>query len=107
MSQNLEFALSSITNLLKFSANNFSMVIFSQLFQQMWNQRKILRIFEYSYAEKQLNFFGGHWVLESLRMQIHKKWLNQLKNVFNKHFKEYYLATFAGESHQVVKITVL
>jgi hypothetical protein len=39
-------------------------------------------------------------------MQIRKKWLNQLKNLFNKHFKEYYLASFAGESHQVVKITV-
>jgi hypothetical protein len=30
--------------------------------------------------------FGGHWVqieyvLESLRMQIRKKWLNQLKNI--------------------------
>jgi hypothetical protein len=28
------------------------------------------------------------------RMQIRKKWLNQLKNFFNKHFKEYYLASF-------------
>jgi hypothetical protein len=27
-------------------------------------------------------------------MQIRKKWLNQLKNFFNKHFKEYYLASF-------------
>jgi hypothetical protein len=27
-------------------------------------------------------------------MQFRKKWLNQLKNFFNKHFKEYYLATF-------------
>ncbi len=33
-------------------------------------------------------FFG------SSRMQIRKKWLNQLKNFFNKHFKEYYLASF-------------
>jgi len=39
-------------------------------------------------------------------MQIRKKWLNQLKNCCNKPFKEYYLAFFAGESHQVVKITV-
>jgi hypothetical protein len=39
-------------------------------------------------------------------MQIRKKWLNQLKNLFKKHFKEYYLASFSGESHQVVKITV-
>ncbi len=27
-------------------------------------------------------------------MQIRKKWLNQLKNFFNKHFWEYYLASF-------------
>ncbi len=27
-------------------------------------------------------------------MKIRKKWLNQLKNFFNKHFKEYYLASF-------------
>ncbi len=27
-------------------------------------------------------------------MQIRKKWLNQLKNFINKHFKEYYLASF-------------
>jgi hypothetical protein len=33
-------------------------------------------------------FFGNS------RMQIRKKWLNQLKNFFNKHFKEYYLASF-------------
>jgi hypothetical protein len=39
-------------------------------------------------------------------MQILKKWLSQLKNFFNKHLKKYYLAFFAGESHQVVKITV-
>jgi hypothetical protein len=36
------------------------------------------------------------------RMQIRKKWLNQLKNFFNKHFWH----LFAGESHQVVKIPV-
>ncbi len=39
-------------------------------------------------------------------MQIRKKWLNQLKNCFNKHINESYLHLFAGESHQVVKITV-
>ncbi len=40
------------------------------------------------------------------RMQIRKKWLNQLCNFYNKRFKEHYLASFAGESHKVVKITV-
>ncbi len=39
---------------------------------------------------------GVHiWVyFGNSRMQIDKKWLNQLKNFFNKHFKEYYLASF-------------
>ncbi len=33
-------------------------------------------------------------------MQIRRKWLNQLKNVLIHIFKkEYYLASFAGESH--------
>jgi hypothetical protein len=27
-------------------------------------------------------------------MQIRKKWLNQVKTFFNKHFKEHYLASF-------------
>ncbi len=39
-------------------------------------------------------------------MQIRKKWLNQLKNFFNKHFKDIIWHLFAGESYQVVKITV-
>ncbi len=39
-------------------------------------------------------------------MPIRKKWLNQLKNFFNKHFKNIIWHLFAGESYQVVKITV-
>jgi hypothetical protein len=39
-------------------------------------------------------------------MQIRKKWLNQLKNFFNKHFQNIIWHLFANESHQVVKITV-
>jgi hypothetical protein len=39
-------------------------------------------------------------------MQIRKKWLHQLKNFFNKHLKNIIWHPFAGESHQVVKITV-
>jgi hypothetical protein len=33
-------------------------------------------------------FFGNS------RMQIRKKWLNQMTIFFNKHLKEYYLALF-------------
>jgi hypothetical protein len=39
-------------------------------------------------------------------MQIRKKWLNKLKNFLNKHLKNIFWHLFAGESHQVVKITV-
>jgi len=42
---------------------------------------------------------GGHWVhiwifSGSSRIQIRKKWLNQLKNFFSTHCKEYYFASF-------------
>jgi hypothetical protein len=39
-------------------------------------------------------------------MQIRKKWLNQLKNFFPNILKNIIWHLFAGESHQVVKITV-
>ncbi len=43
---------------------------------------------------------------KNCRMQFRKKWLNQLKDLSIKHCKEYYLESFACESHQVVKIAV-
>jgi hypothetical protein len=39
-------------------------------------------------------------------MQIRKKWLNQLKNLLTNIFDNIIWHLFAGESHQVVKITV-
>ncbi len=39
-------------------------------------------------------------------MQIRKKWLNQLKNFLTNIFENFIWHLFAGESHQVVKITV-
>jgi hypothetical protein len=39
-------------------------------------------------------------------MQIRKKWLKPIEKLFNKHLKNIILHLFAGESHQVVKITV-
>ena len=50
-------------------------------------------------CHKRTKKFWGHWVhiwvyVRTSRMQIRKKWLNQLKNFFNKHFCEYYLASF-------------
>ncbi len=45
--------------------------------------------------------------LGSSRTKIRKKCLNRLKHFCNKHCKEYYLHLFAGEFHQIVKITVI
>jgi hypothetical protein len=39
-------------------------------------------------------------------MQIRKKWLNQLENFLINIFKNIIWHLFAGESHQVVNITV-
>jgi hypothetical protein len=39
-------------------------------------------------------------------MQIRKKWLNQLKKFLTNILKNIIWHLFAGESHQVVKITV-
>jgi hypothetical protein len=50
-------------------------------------------------CHKRTKKFWGHWVhiwvyVRTSRMKIRKKWLNQLKNFFTKHFWEYYLASF-------------
>jgi hypothetical protein len=39
-------------------------------------------------------------------MQIRRKWLNQLENFLTNIFENIIWHLFAGESHQVVKITV-
>ncbi len=44
---------------------------------------------DFESVEKNIRVFFGN-----SRMQIRKKWLNQLKNFFNKHCKQYYLASF-------------
>ncbi len=76
----------------------FSRYTFLKLFPWILNQHKILRFFD-THMLKTKKKFGGHgvhiWVFfGNSRMQIRKKWLKQLKNFFNKHFKEYYLAFF-------------
>ena len=73
----------------------FSGYTFFKLFPRIWNQRKILRFLDTHMLKK----FWGHgvhiWVFfGNSRMQIRKKWLNQLENFFYKHCKEYYLASF-------------
>jgi hypothetical protein len=96
--QNWSLASSILLTYTSFWQITFSGYTFFKLFPQIWNQRKILR-FLYSYVKKEIKKFWGHWVhiwvfFGNSRMQIRKKWLNWLKNDFNKHFKEYYLASF-------------
>ncbi len=61
-------------------------------------QRKILRILNTHMPKKKKKIWGHRvhiWVyVRTSRMQIRKKWLNQLKNFFYKRFWEYYLASF-------------
>ncbi len=76
----------------------FSGRIFSWLLYRFENSVKVLRIL-ILICQKRTKKFWGHWVpiwvyVRTSRMQIRKKWLNQLKNFFNKHFWEYYLASF-------------
>ncbi len=68
----------------------FSRYTFFKLFPQIWNQRKILRFLDTHILKNKLKNFGVMeyiWVFfGNSIMQIRKKWLNQLKNLFNKHF---------------------
>jgi hypothetical protein len=53
-----EVLLFYTTNLQKCLANNFVWVDFFQLFPQIWNQRKILRILNIHMLKKNKIFFG-------------------------------------------------
>jgi hypothetical protein len=87
----------------------FSRYTIFKLFPRIWNQRKILR-FLYSYVKKEIKIFRGHgvhtWVFfGNSRMQIRKKRLDQFENFFNI-LKNIIWHLYAGESQQVMKITV-
>ncbi len=60
--------------------------------------------------KKNLKFFGIieyiYEFVRTSRMQIRKKWFNQLKNFLINIFENIIWHLFAGESHQVVKIIV-
>jgi hypothetical protein len=86
-----EFVLFYTTNLQKFLENNFFFVHFFQLFQPIWNQRKILRIFYIHMQKIRGSIFRG-----SLITYISIS--NIVKNII------WHL--FASESHPVVKITL-
>ncbi len=96
--QNLSLYSSLLLTCKSFGQITFSIYTFLKLFPRIWNQRKILRFLD-THMLKEIKTFWGHgvhiWVfVGNTIMQIRKKWLNQLKNFLNKHFKEYYLASF-------------
>jgi hypothetical protein len=88
-------------------ANNFLEALFPIISMDLKSaQRKILRICDIQMQKKKLKIGVIEKILVlfgTSRMKIFKKWLNQLKNFFNKH---YYYYLLAGEFHQFAKITV-
>ena len=94
-----EVLLFYTTKLQKCLANNFFWVdFFFDYFHRFEISVKFCE-FWIIICQKRTKNFWGHWVhiwvyVRTSRMQIRKKWLNQLKNFFNKRFREYYLASF-------------
>ncbi len=75
--KNFEFILFYTSYMQKFLANNFFWVHFFQLFPQIWNQRKILRIFNTHMQKKKYKFCWCHYVnnvnFGTSKMKIRKK----------------------------------
>ena len=98
--QNWSLYSSLLLTCISFWQITFSRYPFFKLFPRIWNQRKILRFCDIHMLKKKEKIFRViEWVhiwvfFGNSRIQIRKKWLNQLKNFYSKHFKEYYLASF-------------
>ncbi len=89
----------------------FSGCIFFRLFPQIWNQRKILRILNTHMPKKQKKNFGVieyiyEYMLELVECKFARKGLTNWKTFLTNVFENIIWHLFAGESHQVVKITV-
>ncbi len=87
----------------------FSGWIFFRLFPQIWNQRKILRILNTHMPKKKK--FGViesiyEYMLELVECKFARNGLTNWKKIFSNIFENIIWHLFAGESHQVVKITV-
>jgi hypothetical protein len=109
----LEFIFFCTTYLLIFSQITFFGCTSSSYIHEFEIRIKFCIFLILVYAKKRIKTF--FWVIEystfvsilrTSRMQSRKKWLNQLENLFNKHFKNIIWPLFAGEPNQVVKITV-
>ncbi len=84
-------------------------VHFFKLFPQIWNQRKILHFFDTHMLKKKKNFWGHgvyEYFLEIVECKFARNGLTNWKKIFTNIFKNIIWHLFAGESHQVVKITV-
>ena len=89
----------------------FSGWIFFRLFPQIWNQRKILRILNTHMPKKNKKNFGVieyiyEYMLELVECKFARNGLTNWKNFLANIFENIIWHLFAGESHQVVKITV-
>ncbi len=89
----------------------FSGWIFYILFPQIWNQRKILRILNTHMPKKNKKIFGVieyiyEYMLELVEYKFARNGLTNWKTFLTNVFENIIWHLFAGESHQVVKITV-
>jgi hypothetical protein len=89
----------------------FSGWIFFRLFPQIWNQRKILRILNTHKPKKNKKIFGVieyiyEYMLELVEYKFARNGLTNWKTFLTNIFENIIWHLCAGESHQVVKITV-
>jgi hypothetical protein len=110
--QNWSLSSSILLTCKNFWQITFSRYTFFKLFPRIWNQRKILR-FLYSYFKKEIKIFVimeyiYEYFLEIVECKFARNgftnWKTFLTNILN--LKNIIWHLFAGESHQVVKITV-
>jgi len=89
----------------------FSGWIFFQLFPQIWNQRKILRILNTHMPKKKKENFGVieyiyEYMLEVVECKFARNGLTNWKTFLANIFENIIWHLLAGETHQVAKITV-
>ncbi len=89
----------------------FSGWIFFQLFSQIWNQRKILHILNTHMPKKNKKIFGiieyiYDYMLELVKCKFARNGFTNWKTSLTNIFENIIWHLFAGESHQVVNITV-
>ncbi len=109
--QNWSLASSILLTCTSFWQITFSRYTFFKLFPRIWNQRKILRFFYTHMLKKKLKNFGVmeyiyEYFLEILECKFARNGLTNWKTFLTNILKYIIWHLFAGESHQVVKITV-